>query len=124
MHTESSTMKHLSWFLFTSLFLSLSPGLAVVGSHAAIKFYKSPRSFFPSGESNTRELEKNRVKDHFEFSYLVQRDKKQFWVQASSVVRDLHLSEYVYSNDQKQIYKVQQFTGSTVFASPVGGGSA
>jgi len=124
LHTESSTMKHLSWFLFTSLFLSISPGLAMVGSQAAIKFYKSPRSFFPSGESNMRELEKNWVKDHFEFSYLVQRDKKQFWVQASSAVRDLHLSEYVYSNDQKQIYRIQQMTGSTVFGSPVGGGSA
>ncbi len=94
-----------------------------VGSQAAIKFYKSPRSFFPSGEANLRELEKNRVKDHFEYSYLVQRDQKQFWVQAASVVRDVHLSEYVYSNEQKQTYRVIQIAGSSVQATPATGGA-
>lgn len=118
--------------LFVAHLMILSVAVAVtastshglVGSQAAIKFFKSPRSSFPSGEANLKDLEKNRVKDHFEFSYLVQRENKQFWVQASSVARDLYLSEYVYSNSQKQPYKVQQIQGSSVQATPTRGGSA
>ncbi len=86
---------------------------------SAVKFYKSPRSFFPSGESNLKDLEKNRIKDHFEFSYLVQREKKQFWVQASSVARDLHLSDFVYNNQTRQTYRVQQISGSSLQGIPV-----
>lgn len=114
-------MKPLIPLLFFSLLSQSS--FALIGSQSAIKFYKTPRSFFPSGEANLRELEKNRIKDHFEFSYLVQKEKKQFWVQASSVVRDIHLSEFVYANNQKQTYRILQISGSSVYASPVNGGS-
>jgi hypothetical protein len=104
--------------IFSPVLVFQAPAMA---SSNAIKFYKSPRSFFPSGESNLKELEKNWFKDSFEFSYFVQKEKKQFWVQASSVARDLHLSEYVYSNERKQTYKVLQISGSAVLGSPADG---
>jgi len=110
--------------LFTTFFIWTAPSLASIGPQSAIKFFKSPRSSFSSGEANLRELEKNKVKDHFEFSYLVKREQKQFWVQATSVARDLHLCDYVYSNEQKQTFKVQRIESSLVLATPVQGGPA
>ena len=96
---------------------------SIAAQAPAIKFYKSPKSFFPSGEASLKDLEKNRLKDHSEFSYLVQREKKQFWVKATSVARDLNLSEYVYSNTRKQTYKVQNIDGSAITAVPASGGA-
>ncbi len=88
---------------------SIDPGRAV-------KFYRSSRSFFPSGEMSRQVLEKNWIQDMAESSYLVQREKKRFWVKSSSVARDLHLSSQVVSNRNQKIYQVLDIQGGSLLA--------
>jgi hypothetical protein len=91
-----------------------------IDSSLAVKFYRNPRSLFPSGEINRKELEKNWQQDFSESSYLVQRDKRQFWVKAASVARDLQLSQTVHSNRTQKDYQVRQVAGAFILGSTDG----
>jgi hypothetical protein len=60
---------------------------------AAIPFYQSPHSLFPSGESSLLNLEKNKISIQKEASFLVEKDRRNFWVSSRDLVRDSDLSE-------------------------------
>ncbi len=102
------------------LSLSVTTG-ASIDSSLAVKFYRSPASPFPSGEINRRALEKNWVQDFAESSYRVRREKREFWVKAASVARDLQLSQFVYSNRSQKTYKVAGIAGASLLVSTNGG---
>jgi hypothetical protein len=93
------------------IFYSLLSGCfstAFAASLPPVSFYRSPESLFASGQASEKVLQKNWVKDSFQFSLLVNKDHRQFWVQANQVARDFDLSERVRSKDQ-QIWKVRQW---------------
>ncbi|MEZ0392697.1 MAG: hypothetical protein ACAH59_10800 [Pseudobdellovibrionaceae bacterium] len=82
----------------------------------AVKFYKNPKSPFPSGEANRKDLEKNWVQDFAEYSYLVQKEKRQFWVKSTSIARDLQLSRFVFSSRNQKTYRVLQTSNDSLLA--------
>lgn len=103
------------------LLISFHPlAQASIDTSLAVKFYRSPRSPFPSGETNRRELEKNWIQDYAESSYLVQKEKRHFWVKAASVARDLQLSQFVYSGRTQKTYRVLQAAGASIYGSTEG----
>ena len=99
--------------LFFALLTSLCTfAQASVNPALAIKFYQSPQSSFSSGEIHRKDLEKNWLGDHDEFSYLVQNGKKQHWVKADWIATDLHLSQTVYSQKTSRTYRSLKVQGS------------
>jgi hypothetical protein len=81
----------------------------------AISFYRSPQSLFASGQTSQKNLLKNWVKDSFQFTFLVNKDHRQFWVEADKVARDFDLSARVRltSGDLKP-YQVIDWRGNAV----------
>lgn len=116
-------MSRLFPLLAPLLFLPLAsaPALGALDPSLATKFYKSPRSLFHSGEANQRLLEKNWAKDYSDFSYLVHRENRKFWVRAASVARDLQLSQAVFSSRTQKQYKVLQTAGASILGKPIAG---
>lgn len=96
---------------------------AALEKSLAVKFYRNPHSLFPSGEANQKDLEKSHVQDFTESSYLVEREKRRFWVKATSVVRDLQVSQSVYSSRTQKTYTVLQTAGASLLGS-LGNGTA
>jgi hypothetical protein len=105
----------IPWILFLIFVSPLS-----MASPRAIKFYQSPSSPFPSGESELRTLEKNRVSESPEFSFYVQSGLKLMWIKASDLARDVQLGKYVYSNLKNRKYKVIKVQDSLLWGMPEG----
>jgi len=97
--------------LWTFLFGFIPSAFAANGT--AISFYRSPQSLFASGQTSERNLQKNWVKDSFQFSLLVNKDHRQFWIDADKVARDFDLSSRVRSADQRP-WRVVEWKGSAL----------
>lgn len=97
--------------IWTLTFAGLASAMAA--SPAAISFYRSPQSLFASGQASERALQKNWVKDSYQFSLLVNKDHRQFWIDADKVARDFDLSSRVRANNQRP-YRVLEWKGSAV----------
>lgn len=79
-------------------------------------FFLSPQSLILSGEAPLRSLEKGWQKDQFQFSYLVEKDRRQFWLKGQDILRDIHLSQFLVSNRNQKNYRVIRFSQASVLA--------
>lgn len=61
-------------------------------------FFRSPQSQFPSGQASQNTLAKNKVRTVTENTYLVNRDKKTFWIAAEKVLRADDLEDHTAYN--------------------------
>ncbi len=104
----------LSVFFLQNFAFFLTLAIASTGkAQTSVKFYKSPMSLFSSGETNPKELEKTKTKNHFEFSYLVQNGpNKKYWTRAESLATDINVSQFATSSKTKKIYKLIRNSGS------------
>lgn len=105
-------------FFFTFAFVSsvFTPLAAFASSESAVSFYRSPQSLFASGQTSQRSLQKNWLKDSFEFTFLVNKDHRQFWISADKIARDFDLSARVRlsSGADPRPYKVIDWKGNAV----------
>jgi hypothetical protein len=78
---------HLPFFFILSFSL---------GSQAAVErglfFFRTPKSPFPSGQMSKTDLERTKLSQVLENSYLITRERKTFWWPAEKVLRDIDLS--------------------------------
>ena len=112
----------LAGSLFCLACLTGLPAFAALPSEFSIKFYRSPKSLFASGEANRNELDKNKTREFFEYSLLVERQNKRFWAPADLLARDLSLSAVVVSLKDEEKYKVIEAKESWVLGERVSDG--
>lgn len=95
----------LNAFLLLPIFFSSSMSLAAA-PELAVDFYRQITSPFPSGQTHQKNLEKNKLRESFEFSYLTSQNKRQIWVEAKDLTRDIQLSKKVVHTVSKQSFTV------------------
>ncbi|GIL18330.1 MAG: hypothetical protein BroJett040_20810 [Oligoflexia bacterium] len=98
-----------------SVLATLNPSSSFISPERAIPFYKSPTSTFASGQKNEKELSKARVRNEFQFSYLIDHENKSFWLTGDTFLRDLDLSQEVQHLETKNTYKVIEARGFWIY---------
>lgn len=81
----------------------------------AADYYRQITSPFPSGQTHLKNLIKNKIRENFEFSYLVSHEKRQLWVEAKDLNRDIQLSKKVLHKQLKTTFTVHDSNSYWLF---------
>ncbi|WP_253720857.1 hypothetical protein [Bdellovibrio bacteriovorus] len=77
------------------LFLSSNSWAALAtDASAAVSFFRSKNSLFPSGQVSRNALDNKLLRTETEIAYRTSWDKKEYVLQAAQILRDIHVSRY------------------------------
>lgn len=87
----STSPQHVVLFFLISAMGVLTP-MPSDAAVSALSFYRRPDSLFPSGQAHPTDLQKKKVREFHEISYLIQKDKLSLKVPTGVLLRDMDLS--------------------------------
>lgn len=94
--------------IFFLLFLTFTPTAFASETSAAISFFRSRDSLFPSGQASRNSLEEKLIRSEIEIAYLSSWDKREWLVKSYQILRDIQVARYVETHKEVELLSVNR----------------
>ena len=104
-------------YLYFAFFYFMTIAAQAQKINQSIKIYRNTKSLYASGEISKQDLEKTKIREFSEYSTLLLKNNKEFWVDANLLARDIGLSNEVFNTQDQQTYQILDSKDSMILGS-------